>query len=66
MFRPISILSLLCGLSFFSGAQAVYAQAGPEKGGHELQLWTTGGYGVKGIVRRTPVYGLWADDTAGY
>lgn len=32
------------------------AQAGPEKGGHELQIWTSGGHGINGIASDT---GLW-------
>src|SRR5260370_33312398 len=29
-------------------APAVRAQAGPVEGGHELQVWTGGGHGLKG------------------
>jgi hypothetical protein len=32
------------------------AQAGPETGGHELQIWTGGGHGVKGIASDTGVW----------
>jgi lipid A 3-O-deacylase len=42
-------LFLLVGLLMTTGASAVHAQAGPEKGGHELELWTGGGHAVKGI-----------------
>jgi lipid A 3-O-deacylase len=40
---------LLLGLFATAGASAVRAQTGPEKGGHELEIWTGGGHGVKGI-----------------
>jgi hypothetical protein len=68
--RPLPVLSLLCGLFLFNSGPATHAQAsppvarlpdgqgraGPEKGGHELQVWTTGGYGVKGIASHTGVW----------
>ncbi len=50
-------LLLCCALLLVGSAPAAHAQARPEKGGHELQLWTAGGYGVKGIASHT---GLWA------
>jgi lipid A 3-O-deacylase len=56
MTRPLHVLSLLCGLFLLTGAPAVRGQAGPEKGGHELQVWTTGGHGVKGIASDTGVW----------
>ena len=40
---------LFLGLFAAIGPSAVRAQAGPEKGGNELQLWTGGGHGVKGL-----------------
>lgn len=56
------VISLTCGLWVFSGT-VVRAQAGPpagepgpEKHGHELQVWTTGGYGVKGVASHTGVW----------
>jgi hypothetical protein len=56
------VISLTCGLWIFSGT-VVRAQAGPpagepgpEKHGHELQVWTTGGYGVKGVASHTGVW----------
>jgi hypothetical protein len=54
--RPLPVLSLMCGFFLVCGATAVHAQAGPEEGGHELQVWTTGGYGVKGIASHTGVW----------
>jgi hypothetical protein len=69
-FGPLAALPFVCGLILFSGGRAVHAQAGPpaaglpdgqgragpEEGGHELQIWTTGGYGVKGIASHTGVW----------
>ncbi|HEV2522511.1 MAG TPA: acyloxyacyl hydrolase [Candidatus Acidoferrales bacterium] len=39
---------------------AARAQNGPEAGGHEIQIWTTGGHGTNGITQHT---GVW---TAGF
>jgi lipid A 3-O-deacylase len=38
----------------------VRAQAGPEAGGHELQLWTGGGHGINGSTSDTGVWNLGA------
>jgi Lipid A 3-O-deacylase (PagL) len=59
--RCLTMLHLLalpvaCGLFLLAGTTAVHAQAAPEEGGHELQVWTTGGYGVKGIASHTGVW----------
>jgi lipid A 3-O-deacylase len=54
--RPLIVLFLLCGLFAAGGASAVHAQAGPEKGGHELEVWTGGGHGVHGIASDTGVW----------
>jgi len=34
------------------------AQSGPEKGGHEIGVWTGGGYGIKGVAKDTGVWNL--------
>jgi hypothetical protein len=34
------------------------AQAGPEKGGHEMQLWTGGGHGLNGVASDTGVWNV--------
>jgi lipid A 3-O-deacylase len=34
----------------------VWAQAGPEGGGHELQVWTGGGHGINGSTSDTGVW----------
>ncbi len=53
-------LLLLCfltlGMLAACDAPAVHAQTGPEKGGHELELWTGGGHGVKGVASGTGVF----------
>src|SRR5215472_7671328 len=50
-------LLLLLGLAHFGAAAPVCAQNGPEAGGNEIQLWTAGGHGVKGITQHT---GIWS------
>jgi lipid A 3-O-deacylase len=45
----VCLLAALC-------AAPVHAQAGPENGGHELQVWTGGGHGLNGSTSDT---GLW-------
>src|ERR1700687_3761759 len=47
---------LWLGLFATVDASALSAQAGPEKGGHELELWTGGGHGVRGIASDTGVW----------
>jgi lipid A 3-O-deacylase len=54
--KPILVWFLLCGSFVIGGASAVHAQAGPEKGGHELELWTGGGHGTNGITSDTGVW----------
>ena len=39
---------LACLLVLFLSAPAAFSQAGPVEGGHELQIWTGGGYGING------------------
>ena len=54
--KPIHAWFLVCGLLVAGRAPAAYAQQGPEEGGHEIQVWTSGGYGVKGIASHTGVW----------
>jgi lipid A 3-O-deacylase len=54
--RPPLVWFLLLGQFAIAGASAVRAQDGPEKGGHELELWTSGGYSVKGVATHTGVW----------
>jgi lipid A 3-O-deacylase len=45
-------------LSASTRAPSVFAQAGPEKGGHEVQLWTGGGHGLNGVASDTGVWNV--------
>jgi len=47
-------ISLFCVLA----TPATRAQAGPENGGHELQVWTGGGHGLNGSSSDTGVWNL--------
>ena len=47
---------LLLGLLAFADAPLAHGQAGPEKGVHELELWTGGGHDVKGPTLDTGVW----------
>jgi lipid A 3-O-deacylase len=52
------VTRLLAAVFFISiaCAPAVRAQAGPENGGHDLQIWTGGGHGINGSASDT---GIW-------
>src|SRR5467141_2547031 len=54
--KAFLVCFLSLGLFAHVGVSAAHAQTGPEKGGHELELWTGGGHGVKGVASDT---GLW-------
>jgi Lipid A 3-O-deacylase (PagL) len=66
--RPLRVSSPSAfGIFFFSCvlllaafAAPARAQTGPETGGNELEIWTTGGHGTNGRTQRT---GVW---TAGF
>lgn len=58
--KTTSSFLLLCGLLLAGRALPARAQEGPESGGHEIQIWTTGGHGTNGITQHT---GIW---TAGF
>lgn len=47
-------------LALFLCAPFTWAQAGPERGGHELQLWTGGGSGINGSTSRTRLWNVGA------
>ena len=47
---------VIVGLSTMAMASPVRSQQGPEKGGHELQLWTGGGSSTNGGVQDI---GIW-------
>ena len=48
-------LLLLSAIFILGGAHPIHAQEWPEEGGHELEAWTAGGYGVKGIEQHTAI-----------
>jgi lipid A 3-O-deacylase len=54
--KPLLAFLLTCGLFALGGASAAHAQAGPEKGGHDLELWTGGGHGTNGVASDTGVW----------
>jgi hypothetical protein len=54
--KPPFLFFLLVGLFVTFGSPAVHAQAGPEKGAQELEIWTGGGHVVRGI---TSDIGVW-------
>jgi hypothetical protein len=49
-------LSLIAVALLFCGLPSIRAQAGPEAGDHELQIWTAGGHGTNGITQHTGVW----------
>jgi hypothetical protein len=55
--RDLLLLLSLLPLFLFSSRPA-HAQQGPEDGGHEIQLWTGGGYTVPGGTKDTGVWNL--------
>ena len=48
--KPPVVFFLLVGLFICCGSRTIHAQAGPEKGGRELEIWTSGGHGVRGAA----------------
>ena len=49
-------LFVFSGILLFGVPEAIRAQQGPEEGGHELEIWSGGGYGVKGVAQHTGVW----------
>jgi hypothetical protein len=58
--KNLGISILFCGLLFAGFASPARAQDGPETGGNEIEIWTSGGHGTNGITQHT---GVW---TAGF
>ena len=54
--KPLLLFFLSVVCFFVCGSPAVQAQVGPQKGGHELELWTGGGHGTNGITANS---GIW-------
>lgn len=53
--RGVGLLVLVCFV-FLPGAGCAVGQSEPEGGGHELQVWSSGGYSGKGGVRNIGVW----------
>jgi lipid A 3-O-deacylase len=53
-------LGFVIGLCVICYARGVWAQSGPESGGHDLQVWTGGGHGLNGSTSDTGVWNLGA------
>lgn len=49
---------LAIGFLYALSTPTTRAQAGPENGGHELQVWTGGGHGLNGSTSDTGVWNL--------
>jgi len=58
--RRMGVLVVCCACLLAAFASPAHAQSGPETGGNEVELWTTGGHGTNGIEQHT---GVW---TAGF
>jgi hypothetical protein len=54
--KPLHIFVLLGGIYLLTNTPTARAQVEQEKGDRELQVWTSGGYGVKGIESHTGVW----------
>jgi hypothetical protein len=50
------LMFLMTGALLFFALPSTHAQAGPEAGGHELQLWTAGGHGTNGVAQHSSVF----------
>ena len=53
---PATLLAI--GFLYALATPATRAQAGPENGGYELQVWTGGGHGLNGSTSDTGVWNL--------
>lgn len=54
-FAQLFAATLFAALLFVPGSRA---QAGPEEGGHELQVWTGGGHGLNGSTASSGVWNV--------
>jgi len=57
---PVTRILACLMFAAFLFAPAIRAQAGPEQGGHELQLWTGGGHGLNGSTADSGVWNVGA------
>jgi lipid A 3-O-deacylase len=56
--RPVRLLYASFLFSALLGAPVTKAQAGPEDGGHDLQIWTGGGHGLNGSTASSGVWNV--------
>jgi lipid A 3-O-deacylase len=56
--RPVRLLLVSSLFAAFLCAPAAKAQAGPEDGGHDLQIWTGGGHGLNGSTADSGVWNV--------
>ena len=56
--KTFAVALLTIGLFYALAAPATRAQAGPENGQHEVQVWTGGGHGLNGSTSDTGVWNL--------
>jgi hypothetical protein len=54
--KPLLAFLFSCAWFAFCNAAPVRAQAGPQKGGHELQVWSGGGHALSGVTSHTGVW----------
>jgi hypothetical protein len=57
---PVARILLSAFIALLLHAPVTRAQAGPEQGGHDLQLWTGGGHGLNGSTSDTGVFNIGA------
>jgi Lipid A 3-O-deacylase (PagL) len=56
--RTLAFNLLLGVLLALAGGNAARAQSGPQKGGHEIQIWTGGGHAVSGVTSDAGVWNI--------
>ncbi len=56
MHRFILVVTCL----FLLSPSDLFAQAGPERGGHDLQIWTSGGHGINGSQSGDGIFNIGA------
>jgi len=54
----VALVSFLAFLIFVTTRGLAQSEAGPEEGGHEVQVWTGGGYSVPGGTSHTGIFDL--------
>ena len=54
----VALVAFLAFLIFVTTRGLAQSEAGPEEGGHEVQVWTGGGYSVPGGTSHTGIFDL--------